>query len=77
MSTPLTPRQTDVLDAIQKIHERQGFPPTLGEIATHVGIQSHSTVAHHLAHLRIKGFVTWERRKVRTIVLTERARAAA
>ena len=65
----LTARQQAVLDYISaSIHER-GYPPTLREIGTHLGIRSTNGVNDHLRALERKGYLTREDMKSRTLRL--------
>lgn len=54
----LTPRQSEVYEAI-KIHiERVGFPPTLIELAELIGCSSQNAAAEHVKALKKKGYIS-------------------
>ena len=53
----LTPRQRKVLEVIRESVERRGYPPTIREIGTAVGLTSTSSVSHQLQTLQKKGFL--------------------
>ncbi len=53
----LTRQQQRVLDAICASIQRRGYPPTVREIATDVGLGSPSSVAHHLKALEQLGII--------------------
>lgn len=48
MAEHLTDRQLQILQAVKEHGEKHGFPPSVREIATAVGLASPSTVKHHL-----------------------------
>jgi len=50
-----TPRQQQVLDYIRRHLERHGYPPTLREIAAHLGVNGTLGVSKHLEALERKG----------------------
>ena len=63
----LTKRQEMVLDYISKsIHDR-GYPPTLREIGSHMGIRSTNGVNDHLRALERKGYLKREDMKSRAL----------
>jgi repressor LexA len=63
----LTKRQEMVLDYITKsIHDR-GYPPTLREIGSHMGIRSTNGVNDHLRALERKGYLKREDMKSRAL----------
>jgi repressor LexA len=63
----LTKRQEMVLDYIsQSIHDR-GYPPTLREIGSHMGIRSTNGVNDHLRALERKGYLKREDMKSRAL----------
>ena len=53
----LTPRQQQVLACIVAHLQRQGYPPTLREIAHELGIRGTLAVSKHLAALQRKGYL--------------------
>ena len=54
----LTPRQSDVLDAINLYRGRTGFPPTISELAGLIGCSSPNAAAEHVRALRKKGYIS-------------------
>ena len=56
-ATGLTPRQQRVLATIKDSIENRGYPPSMREIGTAVGLTSSSSVAHQLKTLEEKGFL--------------------
>ncbi|MDP2774256.1 MAG: transcriptional repressor LexA [Nocardioides sp.] len=56
-ATGLTPRQLRVLATIKDSIETRGYPPSMREIGTAVGLTSSSSVAHQLKTLEEKGFL--------------------
>lgn len=55
MTTILTDRQKQIRDFIQRSQEKQGYPPSLREIARHFGMVGTRAVEKHLAALERKG----------------------
>jgi repressor LexA len=56
-ATGLTPRQQKVLAHIKDSIEQRGYPPSMREIGTAVGLTSSSSVAHQLKVLEEKGLL--------------------
>src|SRR5687768_9326800 len=56
-ATGLTPRQVRVLAHIKDAIELRGYPPSMREIGSAVGLTSSSSVAHQLKTLEEKGFL--------------------
>jgi repressor LexA len=67
----LTERQTDILCAIRAFRDREGYPPSLREIAVEVGLSSPSSVAYQLGELRKAGRVRWQDGVPRSYVLID------
>src|SRR5258707_739235 len=63
----LTDRQRQALDFISRYISRRGFPPTLREIGTHMGIRSTNGVNDHLKALEKKGYLEREDLKSRAL----------
>ncbi|MBI1919645.1 MAG: transcriptional repressor LexA [Geobacter sp.] len=66
----LTPRQQQVLAFITKQVKEQGYPPTLREIALHIGISGNAGVMSHLEALEKKGYIRRHEGSSRGITLT-------
>lgn len=56
-ATGLTPRQQRVLATIKDSIEERGYPPSMREIGSAVGLTSTSSVAHQLRVLEEKGYL--------------------
>ena len=65
--TDLTPRQRQVLEFVDAVVRRRGYPPSVREIGEAVGLSSSSTVHAHLAALQDKGYLTRDPTKPRAI----------
>ncbi len=63
----LTKRQEMVLDFITRSISSRGYPPTLREIGTHMGIRSTNGVNDHLRALERKGYLKREDMKSRAL----------
>jgi repressor LexA len=57
MKPSLTPRQKGVLAYLKTFTEAKGFPPTLREIARHLGLRGPRAIQKHLAGLEGKGYI--------------------
>ena len=66
-ATGLTPRQQRVLTTIKEAIEQRGYPPSMREIGTAVGLTSSSSVAHQLRVLEEKGFLKRDPNRPRAI----------
>lgn len=64
----LTERQQKILDCVHQSMESRGYPPTLREIASAVGLNSTSAVAYQLKRLEEKGCLTRDAGMPRTVV---------
>ncbi len=63
----LTPRQQKVLATIKDAIEKRGYPPSMREIGTAVGLTSSSSVAHQLKTLEEKGFLKRDPKRPRAL----------
>jgi repressor LexA len=54
---PLTNRQREILAFIEKALAREGFPPTIAEIAEAFGLRSTNSIRGHLQALARKGVI--------------------
>ncbi len=66
---PMTPGQKRVLEAIRKLSVK-GYPPTLRELCSELGVASVNGIAEHLNALKSRGKVKWSRYSSRTLVIT-------
>jgi repressor LexA len=64
---PLTARQREVLDCVIDSVSTRGYPPSVREIGTAVGLTSPSTVHSHLATLQRLGYLKRDSTKPRAI----------
>ena len=64
----LSERQRAILEFVRRYLQEQSRPPTLREIAQGVGVQSTSTVDHHINRLVDRGYLRKQARKKRTLV---------
>ena len=70
MKIPLTERQADVLDFLTQYVSHSGYPPTLREMARHLGIKGIHAVRKHLEALEKKGYLS-RGRGARAIEITD------
>src|SRR5512139_643992 len=68
---PLTDRQQKVLAFVEEFCERQGYPPTVREVAARFGIQPRAA-DDHLSALKRKGYLHREPGRSRGLALTGR-----
>ncbi|MCI6574222.1 MAG: transcriptional repressor LexA [Actinomycetaceae bacterium] len=72
LSLNLTDRQLRILGTIRAGISERGFPPTVREIATTVGLSSPSSVQYQLGLLEKAGLIQRNSHRSRTIEVTER-----
>ena len=65
--TTLTARQRQILDFIDTHSRERGYPPSVREIGTEVGLTSPSTVHSHLSTLQARGYLRRDPSKPRAI----------
>lgn len=65
----LTRRQEEILDYIKSYIVSHGYPPTVREIGSSLGVSSPATIHAHLNNLEAKGFIKKEETKNRAIEL--------
>ena len=70
---PPTPRQVQILKAIAEYGSRDGYSPTIGELAEQAGV-SRTTTFEHIEQLRKKGYIWGREHKARSLTLTPKAR---
>lgn len=63
---PLTKRQQQIFNFLQKSQELNGVMPSIPEIAQHFGFRSNFAVTEHLRLMRQKGVITAEPGKARS-----------
>jgi repressor LexA len=75
MDLNLTKRQSEIFEFIKTQVEKTGYPPTVREIGTALGLHSPSTVHAHLAKLEKSGVLRRDPSKPRAIeILVDRAK---
>jgi len=67
----MTDRQRQILEYIRSEVRRCGFPPSVREIGTAVGLSSSSTVHSHLAALEAKGLIRRDPTKPRALEILD------
>ncbi len=65
----LTKRQEDIIQFIKKYIVSNGYPPTVREIGTSLGLSSPATIHSHLSNLEEKGYIKKDDKKNRAIEL--------
>src|SRR5690625_2655024 len=69
--TKLSNRQQMILDYIKNEVNSKGYPPSVREIASAVGLASSSTVHGHLARIESKGYIRRDATKPRAIEILD------
>jgi len=72
-AAPLTARQREILAFVNDHSAQHGYPPTVREIGTAVGLTSSSTVHAHLANLERLGLLRRDPAKPRALNLVGRS----
>lgn len=65
----LTRRQSEVLDFIKSYMVSHGYPPTIREIGSSIGVSSPATIHAHLTNLEQKGYIRKQDSKNRALEL--------
>lgn len=76
----LTPIRQQILDFVRRTVRERGYPPSIREICTAVGLSSTSSVAHHLRALEQLELISRDSRAARAVdarAITGRATDAA
>lgn len=73
-TSPLSPRQRQILLVVHEEVQAHGFPPSVREIAARVGLASPSTVKHHLDALERSGYLQRVPGLPRALELSQSAR---
>ncbi|HVA21374.1 MAG TPA: transcriptional repressor LexA [Candidatus Micrarchaeia archaeon] len=76
MTTPLHPRQREILEFLRGRARNRSYPPTVREIGKAVGLSSSSTVQNHLNTLEGRGYIRRDPTKSRTVELVQPAEPA-
>jgi len=75
-SARMTPAQRTYLIAVDTLHKRLGFSPTLREVANERGVSSTNAVNDVLSRLERDGLLVRNGHKARTMRLTDAGRMA-
>lgn len=67
MAARLTRRQNDILTFVRRYTDSHGYPPSVREIGSAMGLTSSSTVHSHLAALERKGYLRRDPSKPRAL----------
>lgn len=71
MAETLSAKQQRILDYIKQVQLNRGYPPSVREICTAVGLKSTSTVHGHLERLEKKGYIRRDPTKPRAIEIID------
>ena len=69
----MTERQRLVLEFIKTYMEMKGFPPSMQDVATGLGMKSRSNIHRVIHDLKRNGLLTLRPHKVRTLKLQDRS----
>jgi repressor LexA len=68
----LTKRQKEILDFVRKFIDREGYSPSMEEIAGHFQFASLNSVFKHLGSLETRGYLRRDPNRARSIELSRR-----
>ena len=69
MAEVLTPMRRKILEFIVACQRERNFPPTIREIAAHVGLNAPATVANHIDVLKKAGYIEKNPKQPRTLTV--------
>ncbi len=69
MAEVLTPMRRKILEFIVTCQRERNFPPTIREIAAHVGLNAPATVANHIEVLKKAGYIEKNPKQPRTLTV--------
>lgn len=69
MAEVLTPMRRRILEFIVSCQRERNFPPTIREIAAHVGLNAPATVANHIDVLKKAGYIENNPKQPRTLTV--------
>jgi repressor LexA len=69
MAEVLTPMRRRILEYIVACQRERNFPPTIREIAAHVGLNAPATVANHIEVLKKAGYIESNPKQPRTLTV--------
>lgn len=67
-------RRRAILRFVKDYRKREGYAPSVAEIATGVELLSNTAVRHHLETLKAEGFIDWTPGRYRSLTITNTAR---
>ncbi len=67
----LPPRQREVLNLIAVLMKKNGYPPSLSELAEGINVRNRMTISQHLEALKRKGLVNWNANLKRSLKLND------
>jgi len=73
----ITSRQQDVLDKINTFYKKNGYAPSIRDLAKMLGVSSVSTIHQHLAALENKGYIKRNPSKARSLEIVRGVRQTA
>jgi len=74
LSTEATDKQRNVLNKINEFKEREGYSPTLRDLANELKLSSKNAVLKHLTALVKKGYINREIGVARSITVLDKGR---
>lgn len=66
LSNPITPAETETLDYIRSFIEKNGYSPTVAEMAAAAGVRGNA-ITERVARLLLKGAITKTPRIARSV----------
>ena len=70
MARKITKRQQQIYDFIKEYQQEKGYPPSVREMASAVGLSSPSTVHAHLSALEARGLLKRDATKPRALAVS-------
>lgn len=67
----LSLKQKEIFEVIKKMIEKNGYSPSLEEIAEKVNLKNKSCVKPHIEKLKQKGYINYIEGKSRTITINK------
>lgn len=67
-------RRRAILRFVKDYTKKEGYPPSIAEIATGVNLASNTAVRHHLETLKTEGFVDWTPDRYRSLQILKTSR---
>jgi len=67
-------RRRAILRFVKDYSKKEGYPPSIAEIAKGVDLASNTAVRHHLETLKAEGFVDWTPDRYRSLKILKTSR---